>query len=184
MLAASKPAEGQRRTGTDAPGIKEVTGSKREPGFIGSDIDKRRVQTGNVIASAPFLSRRRSRETEKNSERRECRGKCFGEPHGFRLAAFMPGNRAENQQFFALISSEGHGLAQQKPTLSEAWNRVLIVHRTVPPARIGALSRRTSTFQRPLRRENLMAALMGVISRFKNRYKFLRRGGHHDTKQL
>jgi hypothetical protein len=39
----------------DAPAVEEVTGSKREPGFIGSDIDKRSVQTGNVIASTPFL---------------------------------------------------------------------------------------------------------------------------------
>ena len=99
------PAERQRRTGTGAPGVEEVTGSNREPGFIGSDIDKRSVQTGNVIASTPFLPRQRSCETEKNSERRDCRGKCFGEAHGFRLTVFMAGNRAENQQFFAFLQT-------------------------------------------------------------------------------
>ena len=37
-FGGQNPAKRQCRTGTDAPGVEEVTGSNRESWFIGSDI--------------------------------------------------------------------------------------------------------------------------------------------------
>jgi hypothetical protein len=56
IFGGQYPAERQRRTGTDAPGVEEVTGSKREPGFVRSDIDKRSVRAGNSSSTAAYGS--------------------------------------------------------------------------------------------------------------------------------
>ena len=49
------PAESQGLAGTEAAVIKEVTNSSREARFVGCDIDKRSVETRNVIAGTPFF---------------------------------------------------------------------------------------------------------------------------------